>query len=58
METTQRFSLYSYPYLNLAEHCVFLIIFHVFFFYKIENKKAEQVLPSVGMGGGRGRWPE
>jgi hypothetical protein len=42
METTQR-----YLYLKLAKMHVSLIIFFVFSSIKLENKKAEQVLPGV-----------
>jgi hypothetical protein len=40
MDTTLGISLYSYLYLKLAKHHVFLI----FFSKKLENKKVEQVL--------------
>jgi hypothetical protein len=39
METTQGISQYSYLYLKLAKHHVFLIIFCVFFFYKIREQE-------------------
>jgi hypothetical protein len=51
METTQRVSLYSYPYLKLAKYYILKIIFYVFSSAKLENKRAEQNLP--GGGGGR-----
>jgi hypothetical protein len=39
METTQGLSLYSYLYLELWKYHVFLIIFYVFFFYKIREQE-------------------
>jgi hypothetical protein len=39
METKQGISLYSYLYLKLAKCHVFLIIFYVFFFYKIREQE-------------------
>jgi hypothetical protein len=57
METTQRISLYSYLYRKLAKTPFLKIIFYVFSSTKLENKRAEQVLPAdVGGGRGRGRW--
>jgi proline dehydrogenase len=52
METTQGISLYSYFYLKLAKHNVFLIFFYVFSSGKSESKKEEQVLHGVGGRGG------
>jgi hypothetical protein len=40
-ETTERISLYSYPYLELAKIPCFLIIFYVFSSTKLEYKGAE-----------------
>jgi hypothetical protein len=45
MEATLRISLYSYLYLKLAKTPCLLIIAYVFFSTKLENKRAEQVLP-------------
>jgi hypothetical protein len=45
-------SLYVSLYLKLAKHYVFLIISYVFSTTKLENKRAEQVLP--GSEGERG----
>jgi hypothetical protein len=39
IETTQGISLYSYLYFKLAKHHAFLIIFYVFFFYKIREQE-------------------
>jgi hypothetical protein len=50
MEATLGISLYSYLYLKLAKHYVFLITSYVFSSTKSENKRA-QVLPGSG---GRG----
>jgi hypothetical protein len=44
-------SLCSYLYLKLAKSYVFLIISYVFSSTKLENKRAEQVLPKQGWGG-------
>jgi hypothetical protein len=52
METTQRISLYSSPYLKLEIHHVFLIFFFDFSQTKLENKKGEQVLPRGERGEG------
>jgi hypothetical protein len=49
MEATLGISLYSYHYLKLAKHYVFLIISYVFSSTKLDNKRAEQVL-CVGAG--------
>jgi hypothetical protein len=46
MEAMLGMSLYSYVYLKLAKHYVFLIISYVFFLTKLE--KVEQVMPGVG----------
>jgi hypothetical protein len=43
MEATQGISLYSYLYLKLAYHHVFLFSY-VFSSTKLENKRVEQVL--------------
>jgi hypothetical protein len=42
------------------KNILFLILSLMFFFYKSENRKAEQVLPRVGRidTSGRGRWLE
>jgi hypothetical protein len=53
IETMLGISLYSYLYLNLQQHYVFLIIAYVYFSTKLE-KRAEQVLPGFGGGGGVG----
>jgi hypothetical protein len=45
MEATLGISLYSYLYLKLAKMLCFLIISYVFSLTKLENKRAEQVLP-------------
>jgi hypothetical protein len=50
MEAMLRISLYSYLYLKLAKHYVFLIISDVFSSIKLENRKAEQDLPGSGRG--------
>jgi hypothetical protein len=52
MEATLGISLYRYLYLKLAKHYFFLIISYVFSSTKLENKRAEQVLPRSGEGGG------
>jgi hypothetical protein len=54
-ETTQGISLYSNLYLKLAKCYVFLFILHIFTSTKSENKRAEQVLPRGGGGGGPNR---
>jgi hypothetical protein len=51
MVTTLGIFLYSYLYLKLAKMLV-LIISYVFSSRKLENKRAEQVLPRSGDGGG------
>jgi hypothetical protein len=53
MEAMQGISLYSYPYLTLAEHYVFLIIASVYSSTKLE-KRAEQVHPGRECVGERG----
>jgi hypothetical protein len=53
IETMLGISLYSYLYLNLQQHYVFLIIAYVYFSTKLE-KRAEQVLPGSEVGGGKG----
>jgi hypothetical protein len=61
METTQGISLYTYLYLKLAKMPYFS--FYLLYFFsslKLENKRAEQVLPRGRMAGmrvGRGRSP-
>jgi hypothetical protein len=45
VEAMLRIFLYSYLYLKLQKHYVFLIISYVFSPTKSENKRAEQVLP-------------
>jgi hypothetical protein len=45
IEATLGISLYSYLYLKLAKMLCFLIISYVFSLTKLENKRAEQVLP-------------
>jgi hypothetical protein len=50
MEATLGISLYSYLYLKLGKHYVFLIISYVFFSKKSENKRIKQVLPASGDG--------
>jgi hypothetical protein len=59
METTQGIALFSYLYLKLEKKHVSLFISYVSSSTKLENRKAEQVLPRV-VGGqfalvGRGR---
>jgi hypothetical protein len=51
-----RNSLCSYFYLKLAKRHVSLIIFYVFSFTKLENRRVEQVGRWAPMGGGR--WQE
>jgi hypothetical protein len=60
MEAMQGISLYSYLYLKLQKCYVFLIIFYAFPSTKLENKRAEQVLPGGEVGGGvwEGWWPK
>jgi hypothetical protein len=43
--------LYSYFYLKLEKHYVFLIISYVFSSTKSENKRVEQILPRSRDGG-------
>jgi hypothetical protein len=50
METMLGISLHSYLYLKLAKRCVFLIISFVFSLTKLENKRAEHVLPESSGG--------
>jgi hypothetical protein len=60
MEAILGSSLNSYLYLKLAKHYVSLIISYVFSSTKLENKRAEQVLPGSGGrvgSGGRGCGP-
>jgi hypothetical protein len=46
--TTQRISLYSCHYLKLAKKCpAFLIIFYIFFSYKIGEQEGEHLCPEV-----------
>jgi hypothetical protein len=45
MEAMLGISLYSYLYLKLAKHYVFLIMSHDFSSTKSENKRAKLVLP-------------
>jgi hypothetical protein len=45
MEATLGISLYTCLYPKLAKTLCFLIISYVFFSTKLENKRAEQVLP-------------
>jgi hypothetical protein len=51
MEATLGISLYSYFYLKLAKHYVFLVISYVFSSTKSENKRVEQVLPGSRLRG-------
>jgi hypothetical protein len=54
METIQVISLYSYLHLKLAKTLYFFKILYVVSSTKLENKRAEQVLPGGGGGwGGR-----
>jgi hypothetical protein len=57
MEAMLGISLYSYVYLKLAKCYVFLTIAYAFFSTKLENKRAERVLPQSG-GRSEGRWPK
>jgi hypothetical protein len=50
METIQGISLCNYTYLKLTKMHVFLTIFYVFSSKKLENKRAEQILPGGGVG--------
>jgi hypothetical protein len=52
METTQGNSLYSYVYLKLAKMPCFSYYYLCFFFYKIREQEAEQIL--LGGRGGNG----
>jgi hypothetical protein len=52
VESAQRISLCSCLYLKLAKRHVSLVIFYVFSSTKLENRRAEQVLPRTGGGGG------
>jgi hypothetical protein len=51
MESTLGMFLYSYLYLKLAKHYVFLISY-IYSSTKLENKRLEQVLPGSGKGVG------
>jgi hypothetical protein len=58
MEATLGISLYSYLYLKLAKMlCLSYYLLCFLFKKKLENKRAEQVLPGSErvVGGGRGR---
>jgi hypothetical protein len=51
MEAMLGISLNSFLHLKLEKHYVYLIISYVFSSTKLENKRAEQVLPVAGVGG-------
>jgi hypothetical protein len=55
MEATLGISLYTCLYPKLAKTLCFLIISYVFFSTKLENKRAEQVLPGSRVMVGKGR---
>jgi hypothetical protein len=55
MEATLGISPHSYLYLKLAKCCVFLIISYVLSSTKLENKRAEQLLPAKGGAGAGGQ---
>jgi hypothetical protein len=52
MEAMLGISLYIYLFLKLQKPYVFVIIFYVFSSTKLENKRAEQVMPRRCRGGG------
>jgi hypothetical protein len=62
METAQGISLYSYLHLKPGETLCFSFCLICFSSTKLENKRAEQVLPGGGGGGGGGSevgwWPK
>jgi hypothetical protein len=51
-KTTQGNPMYSYLYLKLAKMSYFSFYVSCLFFYKIRERRAEEVLPRVDRGGG------